>query len=44
MSYLRFYGKLKIPAEYDRGSKPAKLTDIIAKFLPDSLQRVSAGV
>jgi hypothetical protein len=35
---------LNIPAEYDRDTSPAKLTDIIAKFLPASLLGVSAGV
>jgi hypothetical protein len=35
---------LKIPAEYDRDTSPAKLTDISRKVLPASLLGVSADI
>jgi len=35
---------LKIPAEYERDTSPAKLTAFLAKFLPASLLGVSAGI
>jgi hypothetical protein len=34
---------LKIPAEYDRDTSSAKLTDFFAKFLPASLLGAAAA-
>jgi hypothetical protein len=35
---------LKIPAEHDRDTSPAKLTEIFSKLYPDLLLGVSAGI
>jgi hypothetical protein len=41
---VRFYDMLKVPAEYDRDTSPAKLRDISRKVSVASLLGVCAGI